>query len=164
MASGKKHAKANVSLASPLMPWPLVEVPDKSGWYLKNRRNVQLMSSPSQLRWNATSVPRKRAPIRLRSRNIAGKCFTRILTRPRRMVTVCSGTSCLNATRNADCTAIPPPIPFMLKSKASNKLVDRRRHQEDAKVHTQSQAGRELQPWSDKAIPWKDSRPEQAPE
>ena len=50
-------------------------------------------------------------PLRVfRKRKAAGKCFTRIFRRPLKRVTVCSGTSCLKATKKADWAATPPQM------------------------------------------------------
>ena len=68
------------------------------------------MRKPSQARRAAVSVPKAAPETVLASRKIAGKCLTRMRTRPRRRDTVCSGTSCLKATRKEAWIAMPPDM------------------------------------------------------
>ena len=58
----------------------------------------------------AVSVKKTKPDIVFAVRNIAGKCLTRILMIPLRMVTVCSGTSCLKETKKAAWIDIEPWI------------------------------------------------------
>ena len=58
----------------------------------------------------AVSVPNRRPEMVFAARWTAGKCFTRMRIRPRRMETVCSGTSCLKETRKADWRAMEPEM------------------------------------------------------
>jgi len=109
IAFGKKVGKAKVSLASPFNLMPPVLVPS-SGWYLKKRKYIQVVLRPYHASNNAVSVPNTMPEKVFKRRNIAGKCLTRILTRPLYRLTVCSGTSCLKATRNAACNVIAPAI------------------------------------------------------
>ena len=107
-ASGQKYAKAKVSDASPLVIFPPVLDPDKSGCLLKKRKYVQLERKPSQQSTAAVLVPKRKPDTVFAIRKMAGKCLTLIFTMPFSMVTVCSGTSCLNATKKAACMEIEP--------------------------------------------------------
>lgn len=57
-------------------------------------------------------------------RNMEGKCLTRTLTIPLRMVIVCSGTSCLNATRKAAWSATEPWSVVQLTRQSANKKAE----------------------------------------
>jgi hypothetical protein len=62
----------------------------------------------------AVSVPIKSPDMALRRRKRAGKCLTRMRIMPFRIDTVCSGTSCLKATRKPAWIAMPPEIVAVL--------------------------------------------------
>ena len=71
---------------------------------------------PKYARNMVVSVPKIMPEMVLERRKMAGKCLTRIRTRPFAMATVCSGTSCLKETRKPAWIAMPPEMVVRLQS------------------------------------------------
>jgi hypothetical protein len=114
IGSGKKYANANVSLASPFIVVPSPVAAESNDVFRKKRRYVHDVKNASQERNMAVSVPRRTPESVLARRCTAGKCLTRMRIMPLMMETVCSGTSCLKATRKAACIAMLPDMVAVL--------------------------------------------------
>lgn len=100
-----------MSEASPLVTEPSPVAADtKEGLTRKKRKYTQAVMKPKYARNMAVSVPRITPDIVLVSRKMAGKCLTRMRTRPLAIATVCSGTSCLKETRKPAWIAMPPEM------------------------------------------------------
>jgi hypothetical protein len=87
-----------------------VAADDIEGLMRKKRRYTQAVMKPKYARNMAVSVPSTMPEIVFARRKMAGKCLTRMRTRPFAMATVCSGTSCLKETRKPAWMAMPPEM------------------------------------------------------